>query len=55
MAIYDFYLYKKMYLILFNAITDALRQLPENHRAARILKQAQQHTEEMYIAMGEDP
>lgn len=55
MPIYDFHLYKKMYHVLFNAITDALRLLPENHPAARILKQTQRQTEEMYITQGEDP
>ena len=43
--------YKKMYLCLFNAITDALRELEENKPAAakRILQAAQQMTEEMYV------
>ena len=44
--------YKKMYYILFNAVTDALEQLshgrPES--AEEILRAAQLRTEEMYIS-----
>jgi len=54
MPIYDFFFYKRMYLILFNAITDALRQLPEEHPAAAMLRQAQQRTEDIYTTMGAD-
>ena len=42
-------LYKKMYFILFNAITDALAILPPEHPAAFVLRRAQQTTEEIYI------
>ena len=44
--------YRKMYLCLFNAITDALRELEkENLLSARsILQFAQQQTEEMFIS-----
>lgn len=43
--------YKKMYLCLFNAITDALRELEKHHfHAAKIILQtAQKNTEEMYV------
>lgn len=44
--------YREMYLCLFNAITDALREL-EGQRvgsAADILKSAQQRAEEMYLS-----
>ena len=43
--------YKKMYLLLFNAITDALENLSDNnYGAARdLLIAAQQQTEELYI------
>lgn len=46
--------YKKMYLHLFNAVTDALEFLPEENSAARILKAAQQYCEELYIRQGEE-
>ena len=43
--------YKKMYLLLFNAITDALAALGKQNpgRAALILQKAQTDTEEIYI------
>ena len=43
--------YKKMYLLLFNAITDALENLSDNnYGAARdLLIAAQQQAEELYI------
>lgn len=42
--------YKKMYLHLFNKVTDALRLLPEEpERAAELLEKAQQSCEEMYV------
>lgn len=42
--------YKKMYLHIFNSVTDALRLMPENiSEAAEILKQAQSFCEEMYV------
>ena len=41
-------LFWNMYSKLFNSITDAL-PLIENTKAAKILKQAQIDTEEMYI------
>lgn len=49
-------MYKKMYLTLFNAITDALRLMEKGNPAgaAEILKRAQRDTEEMYIEAGED-
>ena len=48
-------LYKKMYLHLFNAITDALRALEEGRAldARRRLMDAQCETEEMYISYEE--
>ena len=47
--------YKKMYLFLFNAVTDALAELEHQNpgRAALVLQKAQADTEEMYI-QGED-
>lgn len=44
-----FYDYKKMYLRLFNAITDALKLLEEESKAAEILKTAQIDCEEMFM------
>lgn len=43
--------YKKMYLCLFNAITDALQELEKQNSssAKNILQSAQQRTEEMYV------
>lgn len=43
--------YAKMYRILFNAITDALRELGAGRaeRAREILMEAQRQTEELYI------
>ncbi|MDO4379399.1 MAG: hypothetical protein Q4D20_00840 [Clostridia bacterium] len=43
--------YKKMYLLLFNSVTDALESLNKgnNENAKEILKSAQKKTEEMYI------
>ncbi len=43
--------YKKMYLHLFNSVTDALAALAERdpERAERILKKAQIDAEETYI------
>lgn len=47
--------YKKMYLHLFNAITDALEQIiaRDYNRAAEILISAQQWGEDLYIESGE--
>ena len=42
-------LYKKMYLHLFNAVTDAINE-PNHIRRIEIMKQAQIDTEEMYIS-----
>ncbi len=44
--------YKKMYLKLFNAITDSL-ELEEKEKADELLKKAQIEAEEMYISYGE--
>ena len=47
--------YKKMYLYLFNKVTDALELLPEeSKKAAELLVEAQQHCEEMYMDAEED-
>ena len=46
--------YKRMYLVLFHAVTDALSLLPDNHPAAEILRSGQQKAEEIYIDEGED-
>ncbi len=44
--------YEKMYLRLFNAITDALTELGENNygNVADVLRKAQTDVEEYYIA-----
>ena len=49
--------YKKMYFHLFNAITDALRDMENGDpsSAGRRLIRAQQETEEMYISADEEP
>ena len=43
--------YKKMYLCLFNAVTDALRELEKHYilSAKLILQNAQQRTEETFM------
>ena len=43
--------FERLYHILFNAITDALRKLEagEPLEAARLLVEAQRRTEELYI------
>ena len=46
--------YKKMYLHLFNAVTDALELIPEDNRAAQLLRTAQMVCEELYIRQGEE-
>lgn len=47
-------MYKKMYLSLFNAITDALELIDNDSQAAKILIAAQQKTEEIYISQEDD-
>lgn len=49
-------MYKKMYLTLFNAITDALELMQKGNSAgaADVLKRAQQSTEEQYISAPEE-
>ena len=46
--------YQKMYMALFNAITDALQLMEKGNSAgaAALLKRAQQSTEEQYINAG---
>ena len=46
-------IYQRMYYKLFNAVTDAIRILPESSNAAKILIAAQQECEEMYMSEGE--
>ena len=43
--------YKKMYTLLFNAITDALKHIDEANYglAAEILKRAQQEAEDRFL------
>lgn len=50
----SFTMYKKMYLTLFNAITDALEHIDVDSPAAIILIAAQQKTEEIYISQEDD-
>ena len=47
-----FFLYKKLYLSLFNAVSDALRALEDYDAVAcrRILMEAQKNCEEIYIS-----
>ena len=49
--------YKKMYFHLFNAITDALRDIENGDPSAaeQRLIRAQQTTEEMYISADDEP
>ena len=47
-------MYKKMYLTLFNAITDALEHIDVDSPAAIILIAAPQKTEEIYISQEDD-
>lgn len=42
-------LYKKIYLHLFNAVTDAINE-PNHIKRIEMMKQAQIDTEEMYIS-----
>lgn len=46
--------YRKMYLHLFNSVTDALGELEKQRpcEAVRRLKEAQRHCEEIYIRSG---
>ena len=48
-------LYKKMYLLLFNRITDALEALKKSNysQAEEILRSAQTDAENLYIEGGE--
>ena len=49
-------IYKSMYLLLFNAVTDALKILAADPKQAELaLKRAQQKCEEMYIEAEEQP
>ena len=48
--------YRKMYCLLFNAITDALEQMGKDPAKAReLLMSAQQQTEELYISAADEP
>ena len=46
--------YQRMYLHLFNAVTDALRLMYKNSTAAEILRSAQLACEEMCISPEEE-
>lgn len=48
-------MYQKMYLTLFNAVTDALELMEKgcSAEAAALLRRAQQSTEDQYINAGE--
>ena len=48
----DHFLYKKLYYTLFNAVTDAIRQLEQFDavECRRILIKAQQQCEEIFIS-----
>ena len=47
--------YQKMYTTLFNAVTDAIEEIQRHHPALaeKILIQAQQETEDLYISAEE--
>ena len=49
-------IYKKMYLLLFNRMTDALKALEncDYGQAAKILRTAQTEAEALYISSDED-
>ncbi len=47
-------IYQKMYLKLFNAVTDAIKVLPENSGAAKLLILATQECEELYMSADEE-
>ena len=49
-------MFRKMYLALFNAVTDAIRALDRGEavRARQILVSAQQESEEIYLQGEED-
>lgn len=49
-------IYKQMYLLLFNAVTDALELIETEmyDAAADGLRKAQRLTEELYISAGEE-
>ena len=46
--------YKKMYLHLFNAVTDALKFIPRDNKGAELLRTAQIFCEELYIQQEEE-
>lgn len=48
-------MYKKMYLTLFNAVTDALRLMEKGNSAgaAELLRRTQRSTEEIYMEADE--
>lgn len=46
-------IYKKMYLHLFNAVTNVISTLGAGNNAAGHLRKVQQECEEMYISHGE--
>lgn len=52
----DAVLYQKMYLYLFNTVTDALARLEarETEQAKLLLIWAQQDCEELFISQGEE-
>jgi len=47
-------IYKKMYLKLFNAVSDALSLINKTEKAAKLLKEAQQTCEELYMSAEEE-
>lgn len=44
--------YQKMYLYLFNAVTDALEIMNKGSESAEMLRHAQRECEEIYISDG---
>ena len=46
--------YKKMYLHLFNAVTDSLAIMCRDSCAAELLRTAQRECEEMYVSEATD-
>ena len=49
--------YKRMYLVLFNAASDALAAMEQQNYglAMQFLRRAQQDAEEIYLTEGEEP
>lgn len=49
-------MYQEMYLLLFNAVTDALEEMARQNygTAAQLLREGQQNCEEIYLRASEE-